>query len=541
MCISSSLAPLALYISLLLLLLQLSRTTEITSDDYARKIEEDCPTTLVIKIDTKLTPQDTPKRAHSGVPPSGSFHRFITLFFYWTMLMNQILDSSNSLRDPDEHSRPIKRSASVASLPTPPRTRHKRSRSRARSSVSHHDSDDNCSASELDDDRASGYAKRIKRVKTTRNSKTVSDNDELSEDESPERKKRRTLGVLPGHEEDEEDENAFWTGRTSQSRGEKQEKKVAEADKTEESSPSPAMLRYRIKAPVSPPPSRRQPLIQPARAASVEREDSSTDSGAPVTPPRRLFLRAPSPSAADTFKTPTKSKATKIWPKRDSPNNPFLVDSDEKVKLRSEWDSSDDESEVVGEALVREGTPTPTYEEKPTITYVFRGQKATFHNPLFGLAPEVVAASRLPIDHPDYEAAEACPPKRLFSAGKRKSRDHSREKPSSEGVKRAKVQRSENDHDETSEGEQSGTGIESHKKLSLADSAETETAPSKPACEASSRPVDTEELQSAREERERRETAAKSRLASRDGLRAGAIFAERDEPARRAIGPLRSA
>lgn len=288
------------------------------------------------------------------------------------MLMNQVLDSSNSLRDPDDRSRPLKRSASVASLPTPPRTHHKHSRSRARSSASHHDSDGSGSASEPDDDLGSRYGERIKRVKTARNSKSESDNDDLSEDESPDRKKRRTLRVLPGHDEDEEDENAFWTGRVGQSCGEKREEKIAEADKTEESSPSPAMLRYRVKAPVSPPPSRRQPLIQPARAASVERDATSTDSVVLVTPPRRLLLRAPSPYAADAFKTPTKPKATKIWPERDSPNNPFLVDSRENVKSRSEWDSSDDDDdeEVVGEAREQEGTPTPTYEEKPTITYV---------------------------------------------------------------------------------------------------------------------------------------------------------------------------
>ena len=87
------------------------------------------------------------------------------------------------------------------------------------------------------------------------------------------------LGSPPGHDEDEEDENAFWTGRVGSSHGEKPEKKVAAADKASESSPSPAMLRYRVKAPVSPPPSRRQPFIQPARAASVEREDSSTAPG----------------------------------------------------------------------------------------------------------------------------------------------------------------------------------------------------------------------------------------------------------------------
>jgi len=328
------------------------------------------------------------------------------------MLMNQILDSS-PLRDSDEPSRSLKRSASVASLPTPPRTHHKR-------------------------------AKR-----------------------------------------------------------QKQEKPVPQADETKESSPPPFT---RVKAPVSPPPSRRRPVVHPARASTVEHD-------APVTPPRRLRLRG-SLYFADAFKTPTKSKVTKILPKRDSPNNPFLVESSEKIKVRSEWDSSDEEEGVVGEAPIREPTPTPTYEEKPTITYVFRGQKATFHNPLYGLAPEVIAASRLPIDHPDYEAVEACPPKRLFFSGKRKSRDRSRDSTSPLGVKRAKVSESDDGHDETSGGEQAGTETESHK---------------------------VEALDSAREERERRETDAKSRLAHRHGLRAGAIVTERDEPSRRAMGPPRSA
>lgn len=174
-----------------------------------------------------------------------------------------------------------------------------------------------------------------------------------------------------------------------------------------------------------------------------------------------------------------------------------------------------------------------TYDHFSFMIFFSRGQKATFHNPLYGLAPEVIAASKLPIDHPDYEAGEACPPKILFSAGKRKSRDRSRENTSTEGVKCAKVQQSE--------GEQSGTGTDSRKKPSPADGVETEAAPSKPTCEVSEHLIETEELRTVREGRERRETAAKARLASRDGLRAGAVFAERDEPARRAMGPLRSA
>jgi hypothetical protein len=46
-------------------------------------------------------------------------------------------------------------------------------------------------------------------------------------------------------------------------------------------------------------------------------------------------------------------------------------------------------------------------------------------------------------------------------------------------------------------------------------------------------------LQHAREERERREKDSKQRLASRDGLRAGAFAVERDNPVRRAMGPAR--
>ncbi|KAF8838389.1 hypothetical protein BDN67DRAFT_1004314 [Paxillus ammoniavirescens] len=466
------------------------------------------------------------------------------------MSTSQVLDSSPvpipSLRDPDALTRPLKRSASVASLPTPPRTRHKRSRSRHLSSASRHGSDDSGSASELDDDLGGGYSARIKRAKTRSKIKGTDSQGDHTEDESPDKKKRRTQEVLPGHDEEEDEEGSFWRGRSGHTSHEKEHKKP-ETEKEVDSSPSPALLNYRVRAPVSPPPSRRQPQIQPARAASVERAGSRSTSAAPVTPPRRLFLRPSSPSAVDAFKTPTKPKATKIWPRRDSPNNPFLVDANEKNKQRSEWDS-DDEEEAVGEALVLEGTPTPapTFEEKPTITYVFRGQKATFQNPLYGLPPQVMAAAKLPIDHPDYEAAEACPPKRLFSGSKRKTRDRSRESTSSEGVKRAKIHRSDSDHDNatSSEGERSNGSTESRKrKLLFADGDEREAVFSKPVCGGSPRRDEdvSEFSQRAREERQGRETAAKARLASREGLRAGAVVTQRDEPARRAMGPHRSA
>lgn len=44
----------------------------------------------------------------------------------------------------------------------------------------------------------------------------------------------------------------------------------------------------------------------------------------------------------------------------------------------------------------------------------------------------------------------------------------------------------------------------------------------------------------AREERERKVRERKEHLASKEGLRAGAVVTERDDPIRRAVGPPRS-
>ena len=280
----------------------------------------------------------------------------------------QVLDSSPiripSLHDTDDHPRPLKRSASVASLPTPPRTRHKRTRSKAGSTTSRIASEDSDSASELDDDLGGGCATSI--AKVTCNNEDESEGDTENQARVG-RKKRRTMEVLPAHDEEEDDENAFWTGRGG---GKPATKTASTVEDTEEDkSPSPALLKYRIRVPVSPPPSRRAPEVQP-RSSSVQRSRSRSPPPSlllqkpPVTPPRKLFLRAPP--------LPSKSKAKKILPTRDSPNNPFLADEDEACTSKaSGWESSDDEL-LVGEARERESTPTPApaFEEKPMITYV---------------------------------------------------------------------------------------------------------------------------------------------------------------------------
>lgn len=54
--------------------------------------------------------------------------------------------------------------------------------------------------------------------------------------------------------------------------------------------------------------------------------------------------------------------------------------------------------------------------------------KAQFANPFYNLPPSAHERSLLPIEHPDYEANEACPPKLLFpSAHRQRRRRHSPE------------------------------------------------------------------------------------------------------------------
>lgn len=443
----------------------------------------------------------------------------------------QILDSSPvhipSLHDTEVPSRPLKRSASLASLPTPPRTRHKRSRSKAVSATSRHASEDSGSASELEDDLGGSCAARIDERQRKSEDGTSGDNEGHA---LVGRKKRRTTDILPARDEDEDDENSFWTGRSGGAATHGGKKTSVVEDPEDERSPSPALLKYRVREPVSPPPSRRAPQVQ-LRTSPVQHSRSPPPAlflpKPPVTPPRKPFLRA--------LPSPSNSKAKKIWPTRDSPDNPFLAGEGEA----SGWESSDDELPV-GEAPERENTPTPApvFEEKPTITYVFRGQKATFHNPQYHLPPDVLEASKLPIDHPDFEVAEACAPRRLFANKlKRKPRDRSQDVPpnGSLGAKRAKIAYSDAS---ASEGEKSTASTGSRKNIVFADGTEQEPVFSRP--QGSDKGAERLELlQHAREERERREKDSKQRLASKDGLRAGAFVVERDNPVRRAMGPAR--
>ena len=180
-----------------------------------------------------------------------------------------MLDSSPIVLPP---ARPLKRSASTASLPTPPRTLDKK-KSLARSA---HDSD-----------TESNY------------SQNESDEEEEEDRIVLGRKKRRTNKGLKGLQEDD-DENAFWAARSKSTR---KRESTSTADPTEERNDSPtSLLERRMQmqvSPISPPPSKR-------RQANTE---------PPITPE----------SASSSSRMLTRSGARSA--RRDSPQNPFLDDS----------------------------------------------------------------------------------------------------------------------------------------------------------------------------------------------------------------------
>lgn len=198
------------------------------------------------------------------------------------MSTRAILDSSPirpSGPPPQQQQRkPLKRSASTASLLTPPQTiEHKRRYSRSRSRGSDRDTDvDTDSEEEKERDRKVGRLQLGKKRRRT---------DRLD----------AVAAALTG----EDAENPFWDGaESSKDRVEVAGGDVEEQeDREHERSPTPPVVRYRQnRAPVSPPPSRRRRFVKTA---------------VPVTP------KGKSKADSDDDDRPV----------RDSGDNPFLDDS----------------------------------------------------------------------------------------------------------------------------------------------------------------------------------------------------------------------
>ncbi|KAI0065042.1 hypothetical protein BV25DRAFT_1836420 [Artomyces pyxidatus] len=284
-----------------------------------------------------------------------------------TMSTQPVLDSS-SIQPAKRPPGSLKRSASVASLPTPPQTIKRRSRSRGSAYQSSDDEDSALPAvSPLGHEAVDAVSYGPKR--------------------------RRIDAVVEELSEDRED--AFWLAATSS-----QSKSRPDPSAKPSRLPRPKSTLRSLKPPSTSTSSSR--LRVPSTRMSVTSTRRLSQSRAAPVPPTNVFsLPTPPPTRQRQPATPprrVKAKTKgKVMPVRDSPNNPFLVGSPPSSPV---------------------GPKTPV-ADAPKMTYVFRGKKVVWDNPHFGVAKDPRA--NLPPEHPDFEPSEDCTPRRLFAAPARPS------------------------------------------------------------------------------------------------------------------------
>ncbi|THV07373.1 hypothetical protein K435DRAFT_788757 [Dendrothele bispora CBS 962.96] len=277
-----------------------------------------------------------------------------------------MLDSS-PVALPNVPRRPLKRSASTASLPTPPRTQHRRKKNGRRSR-----------STKLSDEDSDGDSPENRST------------DE--EDNAPRgNTKRRRISDV----QEVDDEDSFWTGAQTQanktqpgiSPSDSARSKTLSASSTipeeEDDEQVPFLFRRKMNqsttgvAPVSPPPSnRRRPAAKVAVAVIPPAIEEETQASPAVT-------------VASTPPTTPKAQISKGAFMRDSPNNPFLsspVDDDELDPVQS--------------------SSSPSQQEKETMTFVFRGVRKTFPNPYYDREKKRAKSpdpnSLLSPEHEDY-------------------------------------------------------------------------------------------------------------------------------------------
>lgn len=107
-------------------------------------------------------------------------------------------------------------------------------------------------------------------------------------------------------------------------------------------SPTPPVVHFKGKEPVSPPPSKKRTVKKGKRTVETSTVEEETETETLVLP-----LQAPSTPKKDRKRAPT--------PVRDSPNNPFLDDDNSPFSVSGE--------------PAEPRTPT-AHAEKPTISYV---------------------------------------------------------------------------------------------------------------------------------------------------------------------------
>jgi hypothetical protein len=208
--------------------------------------------------------------------------------------------------------------------------------------------------------------------------------------------KRRRIDAVVAELNAEEHEDTFWlSGVPVQPQASQPESKTA-----------------RISRPLSkgkpPSSSRRGPPTSTRRLSQSRAVPASAI-------PSTWSLLSPPPTRPRPPVTPPRKRPVKPMPVRDSPNNPFLVDSS-------------DSPGSLPSSPIGPRTPVP---DKETIYYVLyvvllrvdcsdlnpfslfsRGKRLAFQNPHFGVSRN--SRSKLQPEHPDFSPSEDCTPRRLF-------------------------------------------------------------------------------------------------------------------------------
>ncbi|KAI0825923.1 hypothetical protein BC629DRAFT_1434471 [Irpex lacteus] len=313
-----------------------------------------------------------------------------------------VRDPSPVAEQPKRKSEPLKRSHSAVSLPTPPPTR-KRKRSRSRHSRA------TDSGSELDFQDSDDEEFERGRTGPGKDAVAVEHN----------KRKLLRLDAIAAELSGKDAEDAFWMGESTVTeieaaklkRNAKASTKGKAVDTTLLDSParhtrsqtrspssSPVRMLNRTRTGLlSPPKSHRRKSPRKAKLAALP----TIAEELPVTPPAK--------SALEGVKK-------RLFPERDSPNNPFLVSDDSPA-------SSQDSVFGAGTSTAPVPAAPKKHVERPTLTYVFRGVRQEFENPLYdprypdtGIAPSggPDSPSNLPPEHPDFSPKDYCPPRMLF-------------------------------------------------------------------------------------------------------------------------------
>jgi hypothetical protein len=249
----------------------------------------------------------------SKLPLLFSCSHYYCLYFLF-MAGPAELDSHPLRANPSSKS--LKRSASVASLPTPPRTVRKRSRSRG---SAYHSSDDEV------DDALPVVSPHV----------SPSQNHRVSEELGVVSNKRRRIDAVVAELNDEDREDVFWlSGAPVEPQVPKPEPKSSRSTRSVSKGKPPSS-------------SRRGP---PTSARRLSQSRAVPASSVPAT----WSLLSPPPTRPRPPVTPPRKRPAKPMPVRDSPNNPFLVNS------------SDSPASVPSSPV---GPRTPVHD-KETIHYV---------------------------------------------------------------------------------------------------------------------------------------------------------------------------